>query len=147
MSKTGRARSHLPPVTSAAVGGVSVTHSLNLQAARLVSINHRIGKRLDRWLKLNPEGLPDADFVETYRYYAAALINLLKEQRERSLVGGPEVPAEVLQAQLRHEFVLAAGSYDEQDLEQLARNLKPEVWAVLDRVRAERFGAGEWKAA
>lgn len=51
---------------------------------------------------------------------------------------------DVLVAQLRHEFTLAARSFTDDELKILGRNLHPEAFAVLDRVRCDRFGAGQW---
>jgi hypothetical protein len=133
-----RPRSTFPAVPAAQAGGVSVgQHTLTKQAEQLESLNRRIGRRLAHWLRTHPDQLPDAEFVETYHRHSASLIALLKEQRERAKDGGPPVPTEVLTAQLRHEFADAAGTFDDADLELLARNLKPEAWATLDRVRAE----------
>lgn len=141
-----RPRSSFPPVPASSVGGVAVgEHTLTKQAEQLEKLNRRIGQRLDLWLRNHPGALPDGDFVEAYRYHSASLIGLLKEQRERARDGGPPVPTEVLVAQLRHEFAVAAGTFDDADLEILALNLRPEAWAVLDRVRSERFGAGRWE--
>ena len=51
---------------------------------------------------------------------------------------------DVLLDQLRHEFAIAAKTFTDDELVILARGLKPEAFAVIDRERAKRFGDGEW---
>lgn len=144
-NRGGRPRSTFPAVPHAQVGGVTVgTHTLTKTAEVAVSITRRVMLRLSRWLAKHPDVIPDADFVEAFRYHQAALIGFLKEQRERAKDGGPPVPTEVLDAQMRHQFVLAAGTFTESDLEILGRGLSEAAWQMLDRIRGERFGAGEW---
>ncbi len=139
----GRPRSSFPAVSHAQVGGVFAgSHTLSKQAEELQSINRRALRRLDRWLRDHPNQLPDGDWVEVFRYASASLTNLLREQRERAQAGGPPVPTDVLVAQLKHEFTLAAGTFDDADLAILARNLRPEAWATLDRLRVELRAEG-----
>lgn len=137
----GRPRGDFPAVPVHQVGGVTVgSHTLTKQAEMLASITRRALNRLSLWLRQNKDQLPTDEWVESFRYTAANVINLLKEQRERAKDGSPPVPTEVLDAQMRHQFALAAGTFTEADLEILGAGLKPEAWTVLDRIRAERFG-------
>lgn len=71
-----------------------------------------------------PEGT-SAEFFEAFRYHQAALLGLLREQRERARRAA-DIPDEQLQATLRREFLRAAHTFT------------PDEWAMLDRVRAEQ---------
>jgi hypothetical protein len=126
MAKPGRPTSTFPAVPTFEIGGVSVgRHTLTVQAELLESIVGRIGRRLNHWLKTNPNATPSAEFLEAFRYYQAALLGLLREQRERAR-RAVDVPDEQLEATLRAEFLRAAHTFT------------PEDWAILDRVRAEQ---------
>lgn len=145
VNRHGRERTDFPAVPAAQIGGVVVgSHTLTKQATLLASLTRRALRRLDWWFKKNPDCLPSDEWIESFRYTAANVVNLLKEQRERAKDGSPPVPTEVLDAQMRHQFALAAGTFTEADLEILGAGLKPEAWAVLDRIRGERFGDGQW---
>lgn len=132
-----RPTSEFPTVPNVSIGGVTLTiatHTLSKQAAQLASITARIGRRLDRWLRTNPDGIPSPEFFEAFRYHQAALLGLLREQRERAKLAAGEsesVPTEQLEAQLKHEFLRAAHTFS------------PEEWAMLDRVRAEQASTGK----
>lgn len=121
------------------------------QAEMIVQIRERAQKRLDA----KPADMPDKETMRAARFAQDGFKHLAELELEAAKVsllaqrvgGAPPVPTEVLVARLRHEFTLAAGTFDETDMEILARNLSPEAWVVLDRVRAERFGAGQWVTA
>jgi hypothetical protein len=135
MANTGRPHNRFPPVTTPMIGGVTVgKHTLTAQAEQLESITGRIGRRLSHWLRTNRDGVPSAEFFEAFRYYQAALLGLLREQRDRARLAAGEresVPTEVLEAQLREEFLRAAHTFT------------PEEWAMLDRVRTEQARTGK----
>jgi hypothetical protein len=135
MAKPGRPTSRFPEVPIVELGGVAVgRHTLTAQAELLESIVGRIGRRLNHWLRTNRDGVPSADFFEAFRYYQAALLGLLREQRERaelelkrtSDAAMRRLDDAQLEATLRAELLKAAHTYT------------PEEWAMLDRVRAEQ---------
>jgi hypothetical protein len=103
-------------------------HALTAQAEQLESIVGRIGRRLNHWLRTNRDGVPSADFFEAFRYYQAALLGLLREQRERGRLVRDlsDMPDDELQATIRAESLRAAHTFT------------PDEWAMLDRVRAEQ---------
>lgn len=123
-------------VLPASVGGLVVgKHTLNKQATQLESLCGRIGRRLSYWLRANQGLLPSAEFLEAFRYYQAALLGLLREQRERAaLVDGERgtMPVQSLEAQFRKELLIAAHAFT--DVE----------WSTLDKVRELRTGPGRW---
>lgn len=127
--------SSFPEVADTSIGGVTFAkHTLSKQADQLASITARIGRRLSHWLRTNPDGIPSPEFFEAFRYHQAALLGLLREQRERARLAAGEresVPTEVLVIQLRHELLNAA------------RTFTPEEWAIVDRARAEQASAGK----
>lgn len=87
MNHRHRPRSGFPAVVVAPVEGITVgTHALTAQAEQLQSLTLRVGKRLSYWLrKTNATmDLPPEEWIEVFRYYQAALLGLLKEQRERA---------------------------------------------------------------
>jgi hypothetical protein len=120
----GRPKDGLPALPSISLDSVVVgTHDLTLQSKQLESICRRVGKRLNYWLtrtaRLNTaagnpvdeEPLPSPEFLEAFRYYQAALLGLLKEQRERARLKGDEPTPEQLQAQFRAELDRALASF------------------------------------
>lgn len=118
------------------MGGLIVgAHTLNKQATQLESLCGRIGRRLSYWLRVNQTLLPSAEFLEAFRYYQAALLGLLREQRERATIVNCErgtAPVESLEAQFRKELMIAAHVFTDSE------------WATLDKVRAQRTGPGRW---
>ena len=114
------------------IGGVIVgKHTLTVQAEQLESITARIGRRLNHWLKTTPNAVPGGEFLEAFRYYQAALLGLLREQRERARRAGddPNVSDEALAVQFKQEVVNALRTFTDDD------------WALADRVRAEQAAA------
>jgi hypothetical protein len=135
MARTGRPTSAFPAVPTADIGGVSVRrHTLTAQAEQLVSLTGRIGRRLNHWLRTHRDGVPSAEFFEAFRYYQAALLGLLREQRERARLadGKPmsdedyERGIQEFRAEIRTEIL------------RNAHTLTPDEWAMLDRARAEQ---------
>lgn len=133
MARPGRPTSTFPAVPMFDIGGVTVgRHTLTTQAELMESIVGRIGRRLNHWLRTNRDGVPSVEFFEAFRYYQAALLGLLREQRERGrLALRSDVPDENLEAALRAEFLRAAHTFT------------PEEWAMLDRMRAGQSTTGE----
>lgn len=133
---TRKAAPDVPQVMSAAVGGLVVgKHTLTSQSKLLESLCGRVGRRLSRWLTQHQGELPNAEWVEAYRYYQATLLGLLKEQRERArLLAGElaELPLQSLEAQFRSEMLRAIESFE------------PADWARVDAIRVERTGPGQW---
>lgn len=105
-----------------------------LAAARLVDPGHEMTER-------DAEKLSN---VNTFLAKATASVLDLEVAREKTRLA---TDTDTLIEQLRYEFTLAARSFTDDEITILARNLKPEAFSVIDRVRAERFGAGEWKEA
>jgi hypothetical protein len=114
-------------------------HTLTAQAEQLESITARIGRRLNHWLRTHPDVLPGAEFFEAFRYCQAALLGLLREQRER------------VEVELKRTSDAAMRKLDDQHLEatiwdgllEYARSMTPEQWARLDKVRAEQSNKGQ----
>lgn len=126
----------------------------------LTRIRLRLVARLDALDLAGSTSVPDRDWMRAHHAYTHGFALLLVEERERAklaltgraaegrpelagLAGGqsllgPGVTVGDLEAQVRAEFARAAATFTTEDLELLARNLRPEAWAVLDRVRAER---------
>lgn len=138
-----RPHSNFPTVAPATIGGVAVgkhtvtiggvavsKHTLTAQAEQLASLTGRIGRRLNHWLRTHPDVLPSAEFFEAFRYHQAALLGLLREQRERArLAGGEPMSDEDYERavqELRTEILRSAHTFT------------PDEWAMLDRVRAEQ---------
>lgn len=85
MAKTGRPRTGFPAVPITAIGDVTCgTHTLGMQATRVMSLTNRVLRRLHNELRANPNGLPSPAWLETFRYIAPTIVALLREQRERS---------------------------------------------------------------
>lgn len=126
----------LATLLPSAVGGVVVGRStLTQQAVKLESLCSSMARRLALWMRNNPDVLPAPEWVEVFRYYQAALVKLLAEQRERArLVAGEleQMPVQSLEAQFREELVRAAHALSDRE------------WAELDRVRTLRTGPGRW---
>lgn len=112
----GRIRTGLPPVPTITLESVTVgLHDLTKQSKMLESICRRVGQRLSWWLHRSLEDarravppetppLPSEAFLEAFRYYQAALLGLLKEQRERAKLQGDAPTEEQLQAQFADEL-------------------------------------------
>lgn len=126
MNPEGRPRVGLPSVPSVTLGDVTLgSHSLTKQAERLESVCARIGRRLDYWLRrtmrdtMKTHGseieapLPSEEFLEAFRYWQAALLGLLKEQRERAVLQGDQPSPEQLQAQFAEELKRGLDSFNE----------------------------------
>lgn len=104
----------MPAVT---MGGVTIgTHSLTKQAQMLESVCRRIGLRLHHWLRITsqdqPPTLPSEAFIDAFRYWQAALLGLLKEQRERAKLQGDAPTEEQLQAQFADELRRALETFN-----------------------------------
>lgn len=106
-------------------------HTLTIEAERLESITRRVGMRLARWLTLSkdvePVVLPPPEWVDIFRYYQAAVLNLLKEQRARA------------------ELMKRDGALSE---EQLAAQLQAEIRRALETFGPEEraFALKLWNA-
>lgn len=109
----GRLKAGLPPMPSVTLDSVTVgLHDLTQQSKMLESICRRIGIRLTYWLRRSMRDasepleapLPSPEFLEAFRYYQAALLGLLKEQRERARLKGDEPTEEQMQAQFADEL-------------------------------------------
>ena len=111
----GRLPSGLPPMPSVSIGSVVVgLHDLTEQGRTLSSITRRIGQRLTYWLRTTAveKPLPPPEWVEVFRYYQAALLGLLKEQRERAKLQGDAPTEEQLQAQFADELRRALETFN-----------------------------------
>ncbi len=91
-------------------------HTLTIEAERLESISRRVGMRLGHWLTATkdqvPPPIPPPEWIEVFRYYQAAVISLLKEQRERAkLMKGEVLTEEQLHAQLQTEIARALETF------------------------------------
>jgi hypothetical protein len=137
MAKPGRPTSTFPAVPTsfpaartADIGGVSFRRdTLTVQAEQLASLTGRIGRRLNHWLRTHRDGVPSAEFFEAFRYYQAALLGLLREQRERARPDCRPMSDEDFERgmlELRAKFLRAAHTFT------------PDEWALLDRARAEQ---------
>lgn len=103
----GRIRTGLPSMPLVTLDSVTVgLHDLTKQSKQLESICRRIGLRLSYWLRTTSTEhcLPSESFLEAFRYYQAALLGLLKEQRERARLKGDEPTEEQMQAQFADEL-------------------------------------------
>lgn len=120
----GRLKAGLPSVPTVTLADVTVgLHDLTQQSKMLESICRRIGIRLSYWLRrtarLNTDAgnpideapLPSPEFLEAFRYYQAALLGLLKEQRERAKLQGDAPTEEQLQAQFADELRRALSTF------------------------------------
>jgi hypothetical protein len=120
----GRLKAGLPSVPTVTLADVTVgLHDLTQQSKVLESICRRIGIRLNYWLRrtarMNTDAgravdeapLPSAEFLEAFRYYQAALLGLLKEQRERAKLQGDAPTEEQLQAQFADELRRALATF------------------------------------
>lgn len=111
-------------------------HNLTRQAERLASLTNRMGHRLSEWLRETSRvavktktiaPLPSAEWIETFRYYQAALLGLLKEQTSRArLAQGLE---KISEAELRSQFAA--------QLEQALQTFTPKQRAHARKVFAE----------
>ncbi len=136
-------------------------HVLDLEAGSLAWLARRVGRRLQRWLKqcpeeiqgfriewkqgqpvpvpmLHPNGepvmvpaLPDGEFRETWRWYQATILGLLKEQRERARLapgkGAPIISDEDYAVALRELVAEQVRTLPENELhELLAARANPE---------------------
>lgn len=104
---SGRIRTGLPSMPLVTLDSVTVgLHDLTKQSKQLESICRRIGLRLSYWLRTTSTEhcLPSESFLEAFRYYQAALLGLLKEQRERARLKGDEPTEEQMQAQFADEL-------------------------------------------
>lgn len=144
MAKPGRPTSAFPAVPTSfpsapSISGVSVRrHTLTAQAEQLTSLTGRIGRRLNHWLRTHREGVPSAEFFEAYRYYQAALLGLLREQRERARLGCKPMSDE--------EYERGMQEFRTEIRNEILRNahtLTPDEWAMLDRARAEQSQQGK----
>lgn len=81
-------------------------------------------------------------YFDGYKHVAMLQLEYAKleiaRQRAERAPGAPPVPENVIEAQLRHELALAAATFEGDNLEVLAKNLSPEQWAELERMRGER---------
>ena len=147
------------------LGGGAVSQWLRDETEHQLRLLSKIRERLDRVMerqdqvlnKYDAAAVPDRDWMRAYHGYLQGFTALLVEERERAKLAlaargaGGRAPAELsgavaalgegdpdaLEQQLRTEFARAAASFTRDDLELLARNLRPDAWDVLDRVRAE----------
>lgn len=116
----------MPAVT---VGDVTIgTHSLTKQAQMLESVCRRIGLRLHHWLRATSQSkdpvLPTEEFIDAFRYWQAALLGLLKEQRERAKLQGDAPTEEQLQAQFADELRRALETFNDEE-----RAFAMKLWA------------------
>jgi hypothetical protein len=118
------------------VEGIYVgTHTLTKQAEQLESLTRRVGNRLSLWLKRtsgpnddpNANPLPSPEWIESFRYYQAAVLGLLKEQRERAkLKAGEDITDDELQKQFREEMAKALESFTPKE-----REFAIEMWSRM----------------
>lgn len=95
-------------------------HALTQDAELLASITRRVGKRLASWLwrskGQDPAPLPSTEFLEAFRYYQAAQLGILREQRERyALLKGEVVDEGQLRAQFRTELKDALATFSPEE--------------------------------
>lgn len=135
--KGGRRRSGVLALPSISLDSVSVaTHDLTVQSKMLSSLTKRIGVRLNYWLRRTAKqtsdaGLPEheapipsPEFLEAFRYYQAALLGLLKEQRERAKLQGDAPTEEQLQAQFATELRRALETFTPEE-----RQFAMKLWS------------------
>jgi hypothetical protein len=126
--------SAFPAIAVTSINGVSVgVHTLTKQAERLESICNRVGIRLSWWLRttMQSKEMPSAEFLEAFRYYQAALLGLLKEQRERARLadGGAARSEAELEAQFKAELRKALSSFTPEE-----RAFAMKLWGQESRV-------------
>jgi hypothetical protein len=130
VSLKARAGHGFPNVTTRPIEGIYVgTHTLTKQAEQLESLTRRVGARLSYWLnQTNVERpLPSAEWIETFRYYQAAVLGLLKEQRERAkLKAGEDITDAELQKQFREELAKALETFSPKE-----REYAMELWSRM----------------
>ena len=110
-------------LTDASEFGSNVTK----RGLELEGICRRVGRRLSTWLSQNQGVLPSEEWTEAFRYYQAAVISLLKEQRERAKVSDKakaKMTDAELDAQLRKQLTKALD------------NLTPEEWILIEQAMA-----------
>lgn len=136
--KPGRRKAGVPSLPAITLDSVSVaaTHDLTVQSKMLSSLTRRIGVRLNYWLRrtarLNTEAgnpddeapIPSPEFLEAFRYYQAALLGLLKEQRERAKLQGDAPTEEQLQAQFAQELRRALETFTPEE-----RQFAMKLWS------------------
>jgi hypothetical protein len=117
-----------PGTVTRPVEGIYVgSHTLTKQAEQLESLTGRVGNRLSYWLKTNPKVLPTEEWIETFRYYQAAVLGLLKEQRERAkLKAGEDITDAELQKQFREELAKALETFSPKE-----REYAMELWSRM----------------
>jgi hypothetical protein len=97
------------------LGGVVLGNAaLTVNAQRFERITSLLGRRLLWWLQQpgNADCLPPQEWTENFKHYSSALVNQLKEQRERyRLVLGEQSTPEQLQAQFREELQRALQTF------------------------------------
>ncbi len=124
MSKVGRPSFGFPAMPVVNMDGVQIgKHALTQDAELFASIVRRIGKRLAYWLRNtghnvppSEQPLPSESFLETFRYYQAAQLGILREQRERfALLKGEHVDEATLKAQFRASLVEALSTFSKDE--------------------------------
>lgn len=133
----GRPRDGLQAMPTISLDNVRVgSHDLTMQSRQIESICRRVGLRLNYWLirtmrettaagKQHDEApLPSMEFLEAFRYYQAALLGLLKEQRERAKLQGDAPTEEQLQAQFAEELRRALETFNADE-----RAFAMKLWA------------------
>jgi hypothetical protein len=86
------------------------TRTLAKQTSQLAYLSAKLGSRLRYWLKSTERDkatgdgpMPDEDWRETYKQYTAAVLGLLREQRERQKMANAFVKAAGIERQLTPE--------------------------------------------
>lgn len=123
-----KGRSGFPAVARVPLEGITVgSHTLTAQAEQLESLTRRVGARLAHWLYTTSVArtLPPTEWIEVFRYYQAAVLGLLKEQRERAKLTAGEHPTdEQLHEQFRDELAKALETFSPEE-----RRYAMELWA------------------
>jgi hypothetical protein len=126
---------------------LSIAHRQQLSLYR--AEQRAVQRRIKAARKTNPNAALSqedaARLTSVTTFLARCTSTLLEIDAARAKVESGLDP-DMLLEQLRYEFARAAWSYTDDELVLLARGLKPRAWAVLDRIRCERTGAGQWIA-
>lgn len=133
----GRPKTGVRKLPSVTLDSVTVaTHDLTRQSAMLESLCKRVGIRLSFWLNRTMREttaagrpkeeapVPSAEWLEAFRYYQAALLGLLKEQRERAKLQGDAPTEEQLQAQFAQELRRALETFTPEE-----RQFAMKLWS------------------
>lgn len=115
----GRLTTTFQALPAVPVDGVSIgVHQLTKDAELFASITRRLGKRLSYQLRCTEEAhtVPGPGWLDAFRYYQAATLGVLREQRERyQLIKGENVSEEQLKAQFRDELHKALATFSPEE--------------------------------